>query len=111
METLDPRFRDREREQRDGEGEEEPEGPRFPVIVLAAPGCILALFAAMADAMVPSLNSVRLALIVGVVAAAGAVACFGVIGAKSRERHVHVAVAVAIGATIFACCATILRLT
>lgn len=92
------------------EGEGESPLPGFPVYLLAAPGFILTLFAAMADAMVESVGSVRMAMVVGTVAAAGAVACFGVIGAKSKERHVHVGVAIAIGATIFAFCAAVLRL-
>ena len=109
MNPPDPQVEDRA-PNAPGESEE-PEGPRFPVVVLAAPGFILALFAAMADTLVSSLGSVRLAIIVGLVAGTGAVACFGVIGAKSKERHVHVGVAFAIGATIFALCAAILRLT
>lgn len=90
--------------------EDESPLPGFPVYLLAAPGFICTLFAAMCDATVQSTRSEGASMLIGGLATIGAIACFGVIGAKSEERHVQVGVAVAIGATIFAYCAAVLRL-
>ena len=85
--------------------------PRFPVIVLAAPGFIFTLFVVMADALAASLESVRLAMIVALAAAGGAVACFSIIAAKSSERHVRVGAGLGAAAAVFALGVAILRLT
>ncbi len=62
-------------------------GPRFPVIIAAAPGLVLGFFAAAADKLIPSLGSVPAAMGAGGLAAAGSIACFAIIAAHSREQE------------------------
>lgn len=113
MDSVEPDHLAPEGDPEDPEaGQEQPEGePRFPVIILAAPGCVFALFVVMADVLAGSLGSVRLAMIVAVAATIGAVACFAIIAAKTPERHVQIASAIGIGMVIFALAAAILSLT
>lgn len=110
MEHVDPEHTDPRQE--DAEAKEPADGgPRFPVIILAAPACIFTLFVVMVDALAASLRSVRLAMVVALAATIGAFACFAIIAAKSPERHVKIGAAVGIGLVIFSFAVAILRLS
>lgn len=111
MQSIDPHSTDPDAVANPDQIGDSPDEPRFPVIVLAAPGFVLALFTLMADALAASLQSIPLAFAVALIAATGAIACFGVIAAKSPERHIQIGAGLAIGATVFALAVAILRLT
>jgi hypothetical protein len=111
MDATDPDKLSPDEEQ--AETDEQPSAgePRFPVIILAAPGCIFTLFVVMVDALAASLRSVGLAIVVATAATIGAIACFAVIAAKSPERHVKIGAAIGIGLVLFSFAVAILRLT
>ena len=111
---MDPIHPDRIHDSQDDAGAEQEPGdaePRFPVIILAAPGCIFTLFVVMVDALASSLRSVHLAMVVAIAATIGAIACFAVIAAKSPERHMKVAAAIGIGLVLFSFGVAILKLS
>jgi multisubunit Na+/H+ antiporter MnhB subunit len=67
--------------------QQQPQGPRFPIIILAAPGAVALLFVAMADKAADVLKSANQALLVAAIATLIAILCFGVIAAKSQEEQ------------------------
>lgn len=95
----------------DGDEQKSAGEPRFPVIILAAPGCVFTLFVVMVDALAASLHSVHLALVVATGATIGAIACFAIIAAKSTERHVQIGAAIGIGLVVFSFALAILQLS
>lgn len=87
-----------------GEGPEpaKPREPRFPVVMLAAPGAMLGLFAAMADRLATGDAAVAKGLLIGSVVAVAGCACFGAMAALSTEPAVKKAGFIAIGLTLLA---------
>lgn len=75
--------------------------PQFPVFILAAPGLLCMLALALPDALARSMRSPMALWIATAIAAAGAIACFWIVAALSREREVRIAsIAVLIGAIL-----------
>lgn len=83
---------------------------RFPVVALIAPGSFCLLFAAGGYLLVNMLNSVWQGMTIATLALLGAVACFGVIAAKTTNQHGRIACAIAVAAGIFGYLGSLMRI-
>ena len=76
----------------------DPDGgrPQFPVFILGAPGVLCLLALALPHAMAQALKSAPAIWTTTVIASLGAIACFWVIAARSREGSVRIPATIAL---------------
>jgi hypothetical protein len=84
------------------ESEPEPRNQKFPAVLLIAPGFIALLFAASAAQFVGDGTGKRTAMLIGAVAMVGAIACFAILAAFSKEKNMRMFCAVMIGVALLA---------
>ncbi len=73
-----------------------PERPEFPVFILAAPGVICLLVLALPRALAQAMRSAPATWTATLIATFGAIACFWIIAARSREQALRLPATVAI---------------
>ena len=64
--------------------------PQFPVFILAAPGLLCMLALALPGALANTTRSAGAHWAATLAAAAGAILCFAIVAARSREREVRI---------------------